>query len=154
MPKRRSLVGTAREAMGDSRKVQQEAPAAAARAVKGAAKKPRHAAPQAKKEPVREAPAAIAAPPPTASEPNHEPAPSPSSVYEAMLGFANAALKQNLETGARLARCKSPLEVIATQAAHAAALTQSFMAASLKLMQASLPATRWTPPWNPRASSH
>jgi hypothetical protein len=152
MPKRRSLVGTAREAMGDSRKVQEEARATASRATRRAAKNSRRAAPKPTKEPAREASAAVAAPEPIASEPDREPAPSRSSAYEAMLGFASAALKQNLETGARLARCKSPMEIVAAQMAHAAGLTQSFIAASLKLMEAGLPGAPWTP-WRARADS-
>jgi hypothetical protein len=142
MPKRRSLVGTAREAMGDSRKVQEEAPAKAKRGAKDASKA-RHAMSKPKKEPMREAPTAVAALEPAPSEPDPKPAPNPTSAYEAMLGFANAAFRQNLETGAQLARCKSPLEILAVQTTHAAALTQSFIAASLKLMQASSPVAPW-----------
>jgi hypothetical protein len=155
MPKRRSLVGTGREAIGDSPKAKQEARAVASPPVQDAPKKERRAAPKPKPEPARAAPtsAVAAEPEPMAAEADHKPRTSPASAYEAMLGFANAALRQNLETSARLARCKSPLEVVAAQTAHAAALTQSFIAASLKLMQAGLPGAPWTP-WKPRAGSH
>jgi len=149
MPKRRSLVGTASEAMGDARKVQHSVKSAA----KAAPKKHRPDAPKPKREPVHEAPITAAAPEPPRSEPAHERMPKPASAYEAMLGFANAALRQNPETGARLAQCKSPLEVVAAQTAHAAALTQSFIAASLQLMQAGLPAGPWALR-KPRADSH
>ncbi|MGH7125194.1 MAG: phasin family protein [Stellaceae bacterium] len=73
-------------------------------------------------------------------------APSSASAYEAMMGFASATLRQNLETSARLARCKSPMEVLAAQTAHAAALTQSFIATSLKLMQSGFSSAPWTLP--------
>ncbi len=68
-----------------------------------------------------------------------------------MIGFASATFRQNLETGARLARCKSPMEALAAQAAHAMALAQNYIAVSLKLMQLGFSATR-TP--EPRASDH
>jgi hypothetical protein len=140
--------------MGDARKKQEEAPAPAGRAAKEAPKAQRRAAPRPKKELVRKSPSAGAVPEPSPAppEPDHGPAPPPASAYEAMLGFANAAFRQNLETSARLARCKSPLEIFAAQTAHAAALTQSFIAASLKLMHAGSAAAPWTP-WKPRAGS-
>jgi hypothetical protein len=60
-----------------------------------------------------------------------------------MLGFASATLRQNMETGAKLARCTSPMEVLAAQTAHAAAVTQSFIAVSLKLMQLGFSTASW-----------
>lgn len=74
----------------------------------------------------------------------HPPAAArPKSVYEAVAQFAHAAMRQNLETGARLASCRSPAEILAAQAAHATALTQSFFAISMRLMQLSLPPETW-----------
>jgi hypothetical protein len=71
-------------------------------------------------------------------------------------GFASATLRQNLETGTRLARCKSPMDVLAAQTAHAAALTQNFIAVSLKLMQLGFSSARWTSirKPQPRADAH
>ena len=59
------------------------------------------------------------------------------------MGFASATLRQNLETGAKLARCTSPMEALAAQTAHAAAITQSFIAVSLKLMQLGFSTASW-----------
>jgi hypothetical protein len=97
-------------------------------------------APKTKKEAAREA--IPAAPPP---EPRHErpAAPNPASAYEAMMSFANATLRQNIETGARLARCKSPMEALAAQSAHAAAVAQNLITVSLRLMQLGLSPASW-----------
>ena len=135
MPKRRSLVGTAHEAMGGTPKAQ---PASA----KKAPKKLRHAVAKAPKEAARDvvAPAESAPAPPERTPAS---TPIPANPYEALLGLAGAALRQNLETSARLARCKTPMEILAAQTAHATALTQSFIAASLEVMQLSLSGVRW-----------
>lgn len=146
MPKRRSLVGTAREAIGG-------APAAPAKAPP--AKRSR-AAPKAKKPAPREA--LPAAPTAVAVEPKRErePAPSPATAYEAMMSFANATLRQNIDTGARLARCKSPMEALAAQTAHAAAVTQNLINVSLRLMGLGLSPANWAAPprSNPPADTH
>jgi hypothetical protein len=135
MPKRRSLAGTGREAIGDADGTRPDtASSPTAPAAARPAKQPR-AAPKAKGEVVRKT-----APP---ARPQIEPTPgrqsgavaSPATAYEAMMGFASATMRQNLETGAKLARCKSPLEALAAQTAHAAATTQNLIAVSLKLMQ-------------------
>lgn len=130
MSKRRSLVGTAREAIGEPPLEPLKPPPA----------KRSRAASKAKK-------AAEPAPPPPARPSAPEPGPAaiaaPATAYETMLNFATVALRQNMEAGARLARCKTPMEALAMQTAHAAALTQSFFAASLKLMQFGLPGAPW-----------
>ncbi len=136
MPKRRSLVGTAREAIGETPAAQPRAPSR-----KQPAKEDPHK--QRRAEP-RAAPAAAVSEA-TATERDRSAPPSLPNAYEAMMGVASATLRQNLETGARLARCKTPMEVLAAQTAHAAALTQSFIAASFKLMHAGLPGTPWAP---------
>jgi hypothetical protein len=135
MPKRRSLVGSAREAMGESPIEPPEAPPA----------KRSRSALKTKKE--------AAAPTEAAAEPKreHPPAGSPATPYEAILNFVNAAMRQNIETGARLARCKSPMEAFAAQTAHAAALAQNLFAVSIKLMQASVAPAGWTPIRRPGA---
>src|SRR5262249_27906459 len=144
MPKRRSLVGTGREAMGDAPAAQPEA-ASAPVTPTNRAKRPR-ATPKAPEEPARDAMPAYV---PAAAAPERDRAamPSPASPYATIMGLASATLRQNLETGARLARCKSPMEVLAAQTAHAAALTQTFFAASLKLMQLGWSGAQWTAPW-------
>ncbi|HLJ18656.1 MAG TPA: hypothetical protein VKU84_00575 [Stellaceae bacterium] len=129
MPKRRSLVGTAREAIG---KPPLEAP-------KPSPPKPR-AAPKAKRA------AEPAAPPPerpSAPEPSRAAIAAPATPYDAMMSFANATLRQNMEAGARLAQCKTPMEALAIQTGHLATLTQSFYAASLKLMHADWAGAPW-----------
>jgi len=131
MPKRRSLVGTGREASGAPPRTP---PESSAPPVKQA---PRRATPQ--KAAARERSSAA----PELREAERISAGSPASAYEAMVGFANAAMRQNLETGAKLARCKSPMEALAAQTAHAAALTQTFIAMSLKLMQLGFSTARW-----------
>ena len=127
MPKRRSLVGTAREAIG-APPVEPPKPLPAKRS---------RVAPKAKRvaEPATPAPARPSAP---------ETAPraaiaAPATAYAAMMSFATTAMRQNMEVGARLAQCKTPMEALAMQTAHAAALTQSFFTASLKMMQFGLP---------------
>jgi len=60
-----------------------------------------------------------------------------------MMSFASATLRQNMETGARLARCKSPMEALATQTAHATAVAQGLFAVSLKLMQLGFTSANW-----------
>ena len=132
MPKRRSLVGTAHEAMGEAPKAQPE-PA------KKAPTKPRRAVAKTVNAVVREVPP-IVEPIPV---PQDRLGPIPPSPYEALMGLASATMRQNLETGARLARCRTPMEVLAAQTAHATALTQSLFAASLKMMQLSLSGVRW-----------
>ena len=134
MPKRRSLVGTAHEAMGDTHKARPEPE-------KKAPAKSRRTGSKATKEIAREAVPTLEHPP-APPERDHE-APMPADPYEALMGLASAALRQNIETGARLARCKTPMEVLAAQTAHATALTQSLIAASLKMMQLSLSGVRW-----------
>jgi hypothetical protein len=135
MPKRRSLVGTAHEAMGG-------APKARSELEKKAPKKAQHAVAKAAKEAARLAVApAEAAPAPPERE--HAAPSIPGNPYEALMGFASATLRQNIETSARLARCKTPMEILAVQTTHATALTQSFIAASLKMMQLSLSGVRW-----------
>ena len=130
MPKRRSLVGTAREAIGDMPVAPLEG--AAAPAKRAGNSKP------------RKTPAPPPAPEPVAAARERPPEPSrPNGVYEVMAQFAHAAMRQNLETGARLAGCKSPVEILAAQTAHAAALTQSFFAISMRLMQLSLSSAAW-----------
>jgi len=98
-------------------------------------------APTAKKE---AAPETIPAAPPT--EPKHErpAATNPATAYQAMMSFANATLRQNIETSARLGRCKSPMEAFAAQTAHAAAVMQNLITVSLRLMQLSLSPASWT----------
>ena len=128
MPKRPSLVGTAREAIGEP-PLESPKPVPTKR-LRPAAKAGKAAEP-------------AAAAPPLPPEPRPAAVASPATAYEAMMSFASAALRQNMETGARLARCKSPLEVLAAQTAHAAALAQSFFAISMRLMQLSLSAEAW-----------
>jgi Phasin protein len=139
MPKRRSLAGTGREAIGDAGGTRPDAASAAA---EPPAKQP-GAAPKAKAAAARK-PAPSARPPiePT-PERQSAAAASPATAYEAMMGFASATFRQNLETGAKLARCKSPMEALAAQTAHAAALTQTFIAVSLRLMQLSFSTASW-----------
>jgi len=139
MPKRRSLAGTGREAIGDAGGTRPDAASAAA---EPPAKQP-GAAPKAKAAAARK-PAPSARPPiePT-PERQSAAAASPATAYEAMMGFASATLRQNMETGAKLARCKSPVEVLAAQTAHAAAVTQNFIAVSLKLMQLGFSTASW-----------
>jgi hypothetical protein len=143
MPKRRSLVGTGREASGDASGTRPDRTSAPiAPAVERAAKRPR-AAPKSK--------AAVAPNPALPARPQAEPMPerqsdavtSPATAYEAMMGFASATLRQNLETSAKLARCKSPMEALAAQTAHAAAIAQNFTAISLKLMQLGFSTAWW-----------
>ena len=148
MPKRRSLVGTAREAIGDT---PARPPGSTAAAAEAPAKRSRKPAPKAQKEPPppafsRAPERSEPAPKPLAATLEPPPADTarPTTPYEAMAQFAAATLRQNLETGARLARCKSPMEVFAAQTAHAAALAQSFFAVSLRLMQVSPYARSWT----------
>ena len=138
MSKRRSLVGTAREAIGEAPAKRSDAPPVAS-----PAKQSRAVAPKSK-------PAAIPEPTPAprteAAAPRDRepvPAPSPATAYEAMMSFASATLRQNMETGARLARCKSPMEALATQTAHATAVAQSLFVVSLKLMQLGFTSTNW-----------
>ncbi|HXP73589.1 MAG TPA: hypothetical protein VN823_05535 [Stellaceae bacterium] len=171
MPKRRSLVGTAHEAIEAAAKppASSKPPAEPARTPK-----PRRAAPAKSKaaaEPRPERPAQQqaaapteverpvqqqAAAPPAAAERMRAPFTGSAAAYEAMLGFASAAFRQNLETGAKLARCKSPIEAMATQTAHAVALTQSCIAVSLKLMQLGFSSASWasTPRPSARIDSH
>lgn len=137
MPKRRSLVGTAREAIGEP----------ALEAPKPSLPKRTRVAPKAKRA---AEPAAVPPARPSAPEPNRATIAVPTTAYEAMMSFATAALRQNMEAGARLARCKTPMEALAMQTAHAAALTQSFFTASLKLMQVGLPGAPWAGLLKPR----
>jgi len=152
MPKRRSLVGTGREAIGES-------PATRTKTPPVPAKPPiKHArpTPKAKKVAAREP---TPAPRPEAAVPRERErvaAASPATAYEAVMSFASATLRQNMETGARLARCKSPMEALATQTAHATAMAQSLFAVSLKLMQLGFTSTSWassrSPERRPEAS--
>jgi len=135
MPKRRSLAGTGREAIGDASGTR---PDAASAATAPAAKQPR-AAPKAARKP---APSARPPIEPTPERQSNAVA-TPPTAYEAMMGFASATLRQNMETGAKLARCKSPVEILAAQTAHAAAVTQNFIAVSLKLMQLGFSTASW-----------
>jgi hypothetical protein len=82
-------------------------------------------------------------PTPTPTERQIDAVANPATAYAAMMGFASATLRQNLETGAKLARCTSPMEALAAQTAHAAAITQNFIAVSLKLMQLSFSTASW-----------
>ena len=131
MPKRRSLVGTARDAMGASPKEPSKAPGV----------KRSRPAPKTKKEAARET---IPAAPPPETKHERPAAPNPANAYEAMMSFANATLRQNIETSARLARCKSPMEALAAQTAHAAAVAQNLITVSLRLMQLGLSPESWT----------
>jgi hypothetical protein len=133
MPKRRSLVGTAREAITDAAAPRPQGPPPPS---KPPAKPPR-AASKAKREAVQK-PAPSPQSKPAALPPEAVTIAGPATAYEAVAGFASATLRQNLETSARLARCKSPMEALAAQAAHATAITQNFIAVSLKLMQLGL----------------
>jgi len=133
MPKRRSLVGTAREAMGES-------PAATPKAPPVKRARPES---KAKKQPMRETMPVAPAEAPVEPKRGYGPAPAPATPYEAIMSFANATLRQNMETSARLARCKSPMEAIAAQTAHAAAITRSFIAVSLRLMQLGFAPVAW-----------
>jgi outer membrane biosynthesis protein TonB len=141
MPKRRSLVGTGREAIG-------EAPATRTKTPPVPPEPPiKHArpAPKAKKKVATREP--TPAPRPEAAAPRERErvvATSPATAYEAMMSFASATLRQNMETGARLARCKSPMEALATQTAHATAVAQSLFAVSLKLMQLGFSSASWS----------
>ena len=137
MPKRPSLVGTAREAIGEAPAARPKPPPVSAEPpVKQARKAKRSALPQ---------PAPAARPEAAAPlERDRVAATSSTTAYEAMMNFANATLRQNMETGARLARCKSPMEALAAQTAHAAALTQNLFAVSLKLMQLGFSSASWT----------
>ena len=138
MPKRRSLVGTGREASGAPPQTPPESSAPPAKQAPRRAK-PQKAAAREPSSAVRSSPAAV----PEPREAERASAASPASAYQAMIGFANATLRQNLETGAKLARCKSPMEALAAQTAHAAALTQTFIAMSLKLMQLGFSTASW-----------
>lgn len=174
MPKRRSLVGTAHEAIEAATgtpakpRASSKPPAEPARTPK-----PRRAAPAksiaAAPAVERPAPQQAAAPaeaerparqqaaaPPAAAERVRAPFTGSAAAYEAMLGFASAAFRQNLETSARLARCKSPIEAMATQTAHAVALTQSCIAISLKLMQLGFSSASWASTLRPepRTDAH
>jgi|GEM_PF-3092101 hypothetical protein len=146
MPKRRSLVGTAREAIGALPAKPPETATAPAETPGKRARKPAQKAKRAPAPPVSPPPPELAEPAAEAIAAAPEPADAlrPPSPYEAIAQFATAALRQNLETSARLARCKSPMDVFATQAAHATALAQSFFSASLKLMQLGLSGASWT----------
>ena len=138
MPKRRSLAGTAREVIGEAPAKRSEAPPVAL-----PAKQPRAVAPKSKRAAM---PEPTPAPRPKAAAPlerQRAAAPSPATAYEAMMSFASATMRQNMETGARLARCKSPMEALATQTAHATAMAQSLFAVSLKLMQLGFTSTNW-----------
>ena len=139
MPKRRSLVGTAREAITAAPRPQGPPPPSKPPAT------PPRAASKAKREAVRKPAASPQSKP--AALPAREGATvaSPTTAYDAMAGIASATLRQNLETSARLARCKSPMEALAAQAAHATAITQNFIAVSLKLMQLALSPASWAP---------
>jgi hypothetical protein len=138
MPKRRSLAGTAREAIGEAPAKRSEAPPVAP-----PAKQPRAVAPKRKRAAM---PEPTPAPRPEAAAPlerRRAATPSAAAAYEAMMSFASATMRQNMETGARLARCKSPMEALATQTAHATAMAQSLFAVSLKLMQLGFTSTNW-----------
>lgn len=135
MPKRRSLVGSAHEAMG-------ETPKARPQPDKKASRKPQPKAAKAAKEAVPQV-VSQAGPAPAPPAREHAATPIPANPYEALMGLASATLRQNIEAGVRLARCKTPMEILAMQTAHATALTQSFVAASLKMMQLSLSVARW-----------
>ena len=139
MPKRRSLVGTGREAIGETpARPRETAAAPAAILVKRARKSaPKPGKPRALPLPPQ-APEPVLAARESASAPGR-----PKSVYDAMAEFARTAMRQNLETGARLAGCKSPVEILAAQTAHAASLAQSFFAISMRLMQLSLSTATW-----------
>ena len=150
MPKRRSLVGTAREAIGDAGESHANvASASTAPPVEPPAKRPR-AAPKIQGAAAQKTASSARAQAETAPERPSAPAASPATAYEAMVGFASATLRQNMETGAKLARCKSPAEVLAAQAAHATALTQNFIAVSLKLMQLGFSGASWLPSYRSR----
>ena len=139
MPKRRSLVGTAREAIGENPATTRET---AVTPAVHEAKRARKSAARPEKLPVPSPSRQV--PEPVAAAREHAPAsPRPKGIYDAMAEFAHAAMRQNLETGARLASCKSPADVLAAQTAHAAALTQSFFAISMRLMQLSVSAGTW-----------
>ena len=142
MPKRRSLVGTAREAIGNT-------PAADKSSVHQVRTGARRAHKTAAQPSLSPAPPRAGAP----LESGGTEAAVAVMPYQAMAQFARIALEQNLKTSARLARCTSPMEVAATQAAHAAALTQSFIATSLRLMQLSLSAG-WPLLWSPEPRRH
>src|SRR5260370_41069394 len=126
MSKRRSLAGTGREAIG-------EAPATRTKSPPVPAELPiKHArpAPKAKKAAVGEP---TPAPRPEVVAPREREqvaATRPATAYEAMMRFASATLRQNMETGARLAPCKSPMEALATQTAHATPRAQSLVTGS------------------------
>ena len=173
MPKRRSLVGTAHEAIEAATgtpakpRASSKPPAEPARTPKPrrAAAKSKVAAPAVERPAPQHAAAPAeaerptqqqAAAPPAAAERVRAPFTGSAAAYEAMLGFASAAFRQNLETSARLARCKSPIEAMATQTAHAVALTQSCIAISLKLMQLGFSSASWasTPRPEPRTDAH
>lgn len=139
MPKRRSLVGTAREAIGEARAVRPKAPPVSAEPPVKQAHPARKAQRPAMPQPTPAARHEAAAP----LERDCVAATSPTTAYEAMMSFASATLRQNMETGARLARCKSPMEALAAQTAHAAALTQNLFAVSLKLMQLGFSSASW-----------
>jgi len=138
MPKRRSLVGSAREAMGEAPKAPSDV-----LPVK------RSRTPSKIQRTVQPSPAPAERP--SAPEYDRTTVTSPATAYEALIGFASATLRQNIETGARLARCKSPMEALAAQTAHAAALAQNLFAVSIKLMQASVAPASWTPIRRPGA---
>src|SRR5438477_13001972 len=139
MSKRRSLVGTAREAIGEAPVIRAKAPPVPAEPpIKQA-----RPAPKAKKVVTPEptpAPRPETVPP---REPERVAARSPATAYEAMMSFASATLRQNMETCARLARCKSPMAPLAPQTAHATAVAQSLFVVSLKLMQLGFTSTNW-----------
>ena len=138
MPKRRSLVGTAREAIGAPPETPPGSSTPRAKRASPPAKPRKAAAREASPAALTHAPAA---PEPRASE--RTPAATPANAYEAMAGFASATLRQNMEMSARLARCKSPMEAFAAQTAHAAALTRTFIAVSLQLMQLGFSTASW-----------
>ena len=140
MPKRRSLVGTAREAIGTgagppAAKLR-ASPAPPAEAAPAA--RQRGAAPgKSKKAAMPEREATVqerSAAPHATSDGRRAPFTGSAAAWEVIAGLASATLRQNLETGVRLAQCKSPMDVLAAQTAHAMALTQKYIAVSLQLM--------------------
>src|SRR5262249_8779877 len=131
---------TAREAIGgDSMRRPEPPPVKRSRGTS----KPTKAAARQAVPPAQPAPAPAPAPAPSPQR-GGATAPSPATAYDAMVGFASAALRQNLDLGARLARCTSPMEAFAAQTAHAATFAQNLFVVSLKLMQLGVAAAAWT----------
>ena len=76
------------------------------------------------------------------------------ALCEEMFSFANARLRHNIETGETLRRCKSPTEILETQADYARTATEQYLAEPIKLMDLAAKTTGegWSSvPWDTQA---